>query len=776
MPALAQMPKYTHRNGVLYPGFHMPNSPERHRIYAGTPSLFMISSGDLLAITDEEGGAALLALPFNAGGHLAPGAIGLEESRLSPLEPGKQDERNILAWLQSRGVDQTCLTAARLFGTGSQPGDQIVLKAHEPAEVWLVIAAGPQTIIEGAGGGSAVVEIKRALGNSPRLPDPARRVRDEFQVDRGTAKAYELAKGEYVQVIDIEGRQCSDFMAMRSSALDRGLERHIDSTVTRTMTRSNVPNPGLFDRFYDQDMQPLLALVRDTVGRHDSFALACTARGYEEHGFPGHVNCSDNISTVFGHYGIGARQAWPAINFFFNTEIQSSNGQLISDESWSRPGDHVVMEALQDLVCVSTACPDDIDPINGWNPTDVHVRIYGPAQKIARAVAYRPFPESEAILTRESAFHARTSKLTRNFAVARDYWLPADFEATRTIEEYWTCRSAVSIQDMSSLRKFDIVGPGSERLLQLALTRNIAKLSVNRGTYALMCDETGALIDDGTLFRLAPDLFRWCGGSDESGRQFNRIAAGRGIDARVRAIGSSLPNLAIQGPRSRELLSRLVFTNRTQPSLEQLRWFGCTVARLKDWNGPAFMLTRTGYTGELGYEIFCAEQDALAIWDALFEAGEEFGLKAMGGNALEIIRIEAGLMAAGAEFGPDVDAFESGLGFAVDLEKPEFIGRDALVRNAAAQRRRLVGLHLDGDEVPSAGDGVYSGERKIGTVTSATRSPSLERPIAMARVAVEHSARNGSLEIGCLDGHMKRLAAEVVRIPFIDPERKRARA
>ena len=245
---------------------------------------------------------------------------------------------------------------------------------------------------------------------------------------------------------------------------------------------------------------------------------------------------------------------------------------------------------------------------------------------------------------------------------------------------------------------------------------------------------------------------------------------------RVHALQGSLPNLALQGPKSRDLLRKICFIQPHVPSLDQLKWFGVTVARLGDREGAPFMLSRSGYTGELGYEIFCAKADALKIWDAVMEAGEEFGITPMGGAALEIIRIEAGLAAANAEFAPGVDAFEAGLGFAVDMKKESFTGRAALERNARDPRRVLKGLKIGCDDVPPHGAPVFSGERQVGQVTSATRSPSLESAIAMARLSVEHAENGTELEIGQLDGRMKRLTATVCDAPVIDPQRKRARA
>ena len=283
-------------------------------------------------------------------------------------------------------------------------------------------------------------------------------------------------------------------MAMRAEALDAGLERHIDSTVSRTVAGGAYPAPGLHDKFFDQDIRPLLAVRQDTVGRHDTFALACTARGYEERGFPGHLNCSDNISAAFAPYGVRRRRAWPAINFFFNSWIDRADNVLASDEAWSRAGDYVVLRALTDLVCVSTACPDDIDPINGWNPTDIHVRIYEEDAPITHSVSWRAQPEEAGRLTAHSALHPRTSALTSSYQPARDLWTPTHFDATGAIAEYWACRQGAALQDVSSLRKFDVMGPDAEELLQRCLTRNVAKLSQHRGIYALMCDARGAVL------------------------------------------------------------------------------------------------------------------------------------------------------------------------------------------------------------------------------------------------------------------------------------------
>ncbi|MFA3919876.1 DUF1989 domain-containing protein [Ruegeria hyattellae] len=726
---------------------------------------------DLLSITGVWSEGELQVSAFDAHGKDALSTIGLAAS--GQVNSTGADLTKLVGWIAAQGGDcNAYIAAARLPGSD----DQFVLRARGPVTLWLSRVSDRDQLVSGFGGGSITITHQPSGRTGRILPDPLGDVRDEFTVTRGTGTSYELKQGEILQIIDVEGQQCSDFVAIRADRLDNGEEWLIDSTATRSMVRRAYPGPGMLDKFFDSEMRPILNVVQDTCGRHDTYGLACTARGYAERGFPGHINCSDNISHALDPYGVKRRSAWPAINFFWNTWIDPNTHDLLVDESHSRPGDYIAMKALEDLICVSTACPDDIDPINGWNPTDVHVRIYRPETPIRRAVAYREKEDAPMSLSQESAFHERLGPLTQHFAPARDLWAPVSFPSHGTLGEYWACREAVTLQDMSGLRKFDVIGPDAEMLLQLATTRNVFKLPVWRGSYTLMCDEMGSVIDDGTLFRLAHDLFRWCCGTEESGRALQTLAEKHGFQVRIHAMRNALPNLALQGPKSREVLRKIVFTQPHVPTLDQLKWFGCTVGRLNDREGAPFMLSRSGYTGELGYEIFCSKADAVTIWDAVMAAGEEFGVTPMGSAALEIIRVEAGLAAAGAEFATGVDAYEAGLGFAIDLNKTEFIGKAALERNHEAPRRVLKGLLLDCNDVPPHGAGVFANERQVGAVTSATRSPSLERGIAIARLSVEQSENETRLEIGQLDGRMKRLGAMVTDIPFIDPQRKRARA
>lgn len=760
---------------VRYVGLPRSGEGEHVEVLSGAAVCVQVAPGDQLLLRNDEGGAPLWLAGQDPSGQPLFDTGALPAARTVTLDVRRFNAAAMSAAMGLASSELARVHAIALGDAHTAAGSSQALTARAAGTLWLIVPAAP---VDQAGGGGASLRLTRATAAAEpfALPPPLGPVREEIRVPRCTAQAYRVKAGEYVQIIDVEGQQCSDFMAMREDRLAQGVERFIDATVTRTLVGGAYPGPGLFDKYFDQDMQPLLMVVQDTVGRHDTFALACTARGYEERGFPGHDNCSDNISAAYAAYGIEPRAAWPAINLFFNSWILPNDNRLRSDEAWSRPGDYVLMRALTDLVCVSTACPDDIDPINGWNPTDIHVRIYPADAALPAARAYRSHPQAEPTLTQPSAFHDRTSALTKGFGVARDLWLPTSYDATRTLEEYRACREAVTVQDLSSLRKFDIMGPDAEQLLELCTTRDVRKLSVNRSVYSLVCDEAGAVIDDGILFRMAADLFRWLPSSEACVQHMRLVAAERGLSVFIRSHQQSLPNLAIQGPHSRALLEELVFTQPTQPTLASLKWFGFTIARLHDRNGPAFMLTRTGYTGELGYEILCNRADALVIWDALMAAGPRHGLTPMGSEALEILRVESGLAGRGTEFGAEVDAFEAGLQFAVDFKKPEFIGKRALERIQAAPRRLMTGLILAGNEAPAHGDGVYLGQQRVGTVTSAVRSPALGRAIALARVAVEWSAPGHALEVGRLDGHMKRLPCTTAAFPFVDPQRVRARA
>ena len=743
----------------------------------GSATAVELHAGDRVTIRDPDGGQRAEVTVLDD-----PAALGLRADAPATvlrglLENGREEA--FLRQLNLKGLSLYEGRAALLFGEDSAPGASESFDVSRDATV--VVAAPGGRLVDGDPPASAlVVEIKRHSPRKPSdvpLPEPLAEPRLDLRVDRASALSYEVKEGEYIQVIDVQGRQCSDFLAFHRAKLDKGLERGMDGVTTRTLMGAAYPLPGLYSKFFDVDMDPLVQVVRDTVGRHDTFGLACTRRYYEDMGYPGHVNCTDNFNGQVDQYGIASRAGWEAVNFFFNTRIEADN-LLVSDEPWSRPGDYVLMKAMTDLVCASSACPDDIDPANAWECTDIHVRVYSPENRFSTAIAHRVTPEAEPVLTKETAFHPRTSELTESFVEYRGYWLPHCFNNEGAIGEYWACREKAVVMDLSPLRKWEVLGPDAETLIQHAITRDARRLAVGQVVYTAMCNETGGMVDDATVFRLGDDNFRFIGGDPYDGVWLKELGEKLGLKAFVKPSTDQLHNIAVQGPASREIMRELVWTPPTQPPLDELKWFRFLVGRIGGYKGIPVVVSRTGYTGELGYEVFCHPKDALTVFDAIWQAGEPYGLMPLGLQALDMVRIEAGLAFAGYEFCDQTDPFEAGIGFTVPLaaKNEDFIGREALLRRKEHPQKMLVGLEMEGDETVGHGDCVHIGRAQIGVVTSATRSPILKKTIALARLDVTHAKIGTEVEVGKLDGHQKRLPARIVRFPHYDPEKTRVRA
>ena len=705
------------------------------------------------------------------------------------LEPG--DEVTVVdvhgrqpARLTILSDDPSTAQAAALFGPQSPAGDSASFTAGDAATCVLAVPAWrmepgqqeiPSTVL------MTVTRARPPRPAEPVLPPPLADPVLDLRVDRATALSYEVKPGQYIQVIDVEGKQCSDFLAFDADALAAGTERGLDLTATRYFTGSAYPRPGLHGKFYAPDLAPLVEVVRDTVGRHDTFGLACNAKYYADLGYFGHVNCTDNFNATLASYGVAARQAWPALNLFYNTFF-GADYQLYFDEPWSRPGDYVLLRALAPLVCASSACPDDIDPANGWHPTDIHLRVYEAERKFSPAIARRVTPSAEAELTRTTGFHERTSALAQRMTEYRGYWLPSAYDGYGAIAEYWACREKAAVMDLSPLRKFEVLGSDAEALLQACVTRNVRRLSVGQVVYTAVCAETGGMIDDATIFRLGADNFRFVGGDPYDGVWLRARADALGLSrVWVKESTDQLHNLAVQGPLSRTILGDLVWTPDGQPPFAGLTWFRFTTGKLGGADGIPVVVSRTGYSGELGYEIWCHPCDAVAVWDLVWAAGRPHGLAPLGLEALDMVRIEAGLAFGGYEFDDQTDPFEAGIGFTVALKsksEPEddFSGRAALARRHSAPQRVLVGLELSGNETATRGDCVHAGRLQVGIITSGTRSPVLRKNIALCRMAVEYSAPGTLVEVGKLDGHSKRIPATVVRVPFYDQEKLKPRS
>ncbi|MBK8158483.1 MAG: DUF1989 domain-containing protein [Rhodospirillaceae bacterium] len=787
------------RPRVIEPGLpRFDPAVERYRL-AGLGALILrLEAGDRIEITDREGRQSCEIAAFTGPGaqhHETPRpdlqALGLRGEGPSagitqilsgmPLVHGSPDEiiqlRHQLAqWHMPKGVDDV----ARVLAGDTRPGDTARMTAARPVIVVLHAPGSEMPPEEQAPPTDLGVVVRRANPShltTPPLPAPLGEMVAEFRVNKCTALSYEVKEGQYIQVIDVAGRQCSDFVAFDARQLANGRERGIDMTTTRTMLGAIYPGPGLASKFFDVDMQALVEVVRDTCGRHDTFGLACTPRFYEDAGYPGHPSCSENFNLVLEKFGLETRRGWQAVNLFYNTGVNAANA-IFLDDPWSRPGDYVLMKAMKDLVCGSSACPDDIDATNAWNPTDIHVRIYDAKNSFSRAMAYRMTPDAEPILTRETGFHPRTSALTRNFTEYRGFWLPNRFNNAGPTAEYWAAREAAVVMDLSPLRKFEVLGADAEDLLQIACTRNIRKLSDGQVVYTAMCYEHGGMVDDGTVFRMGPDRYRWIGGDEFGGKWLRDLAEKRGLkQVWVKSATDQLHNIALQGPKSRDILKEIIWTPPARPRVDEIQWFHFTVGRIGDYNGVAVVVSRTGYSGELGYEIFCHPKDAPAVWDAVWAAGQPHGLLPLGLEALDILRIEAGLVFANYEFNDQTDPYEAGIGFTVALKgNEEFVGREAIIRRKEHAQRVLVGLEIDAKQAVGHGDCVHVGRAQVGVVTSGCISPILGKNIALCRMDVTYAALGTEVEIGKIDGQQKRLPARVVRFPFYDPEKLKPRS
>ncbi len=753
---------------------------ERHTIAGASATLIRLGAGDQLTVINDEGGqiAELIATDPTGRGdpnllnhppNATPTGLNALLSLGDLVSPGLTRLRRIIA---ARGIDLS--HAIRLFDATTHAGTRETFTAQ--ADGWLILAAPglPMSPHSQDTATPITLEIHRA---TPRvtglydLPDPLADPVQDLRITKATARAFTVKAGEYIQIIDVDGRQMTDFQCFSARKLERGIQHPIDVTTSRTFMGHAYSMPGLHSKYFDQDWEPLVEVYQDTVGRHDAFAMACAAKYYDDIGYPGHVNCSDNFNGALSPYTIAPRPGWMAVNFFYNTAIDA-HGTLTSDEAWSRPGDYVLMRALTDLVCVASACPDDTSPGNGWNPTDIHVRTYSGAETFSRAVAWRTTPDAEPKMSKETAFHPRTSALTRNMIEYKGYWLPQAYREG-PIAEYWACRERAVVIDLSPLRKVEVTGPDAEALLQYCLTRDVKKLSQGQIVYSAMCYEHGGMIDDGTLFRLSKDNFRWIGGDDFGGVWLREQAQMAGLKVLVRSSTDQMHNIAVQGPKSREILKKIIWTSVLQPSIDEIGWFRFAIARLGSATGIPLVVSRTGYTGELGFEIFCHPKDAVELYDAVTAAGADYGMLPMGLAALDMVRIEAGLIFAGYDFSDQTDPFEAGIGFTVPLKSKtdDFIGRAALIRRKDNPSRKFVGLEIASAVDVGHGDSLHIGRAQVGVVCSATRSPLLGKNIALARIDLAHAEIGTMLEVGKLDGHQKRLPAQIVTLSAYDPKK-----
>ena len=772
---------------IKYPGLNiLPPGVERHLVNGGGLTAFLIFPDDELEIINNEGNQICEIICFNKNGKSDVGILNLRpnnEKNFIRDILNKKDE-TILATnyqLKKRNLDISNSKSSIIFDKDTKAGEKVKLKSKDKCYAIFAAPGQDMSVTEQDPPSELTIFIKRSkILNDKELnviPDPVFEPHYEENINKQSSISYQVKEGDYIQIISPTGRQCSDFVAFDTKKLDKGIEKGLDWQTTRTFMGNTFPGPGLHSKFYDTDHEPLVEVIRDTVGKHDTFNLACTSKYYEDAGYFGHPNCSDNLTESMSKFGVEKQKGWHAINLFFNTSAAGLNS-VISDESYSRPGDYVMFRALKDLTIGTTACPSDIDACNSWNPTDIFVRTYDKNKEFSKSFAFRMKTDSEKKLTRNSGFYERTSKLTRNFIDARGFWLPNDYTKHGLINEYNACRNKAVLIDLSSLRKFEIIGPDAEELLNYTLTRNIKKLSVGQIVYSAMCYENGMMFDDGTLFKLSDTGFRWICGDEYGGQWLKEIAQKKNFNVNIKNSTDQISNVSLQGPRSREILKKFIFTPPTQPSIDELGWFRFTICRIETLQGIPLIVSRTGYTGELGYEIWCHPSHAPKVWDKLMEYGKDEGLIPAGFAALDKLRIEAGLILFGNEFNGEQDPFEAGIGFSVPLKTKEedFIGKNILKDRKATPQKKLVGLELTGKEPAGHGDCVHVGRAQVGIVTSGCLSPTLGKNIALCRIDIGHSEIGSDVEIGKIDGHQKRIPAKIVAFPHLDPEKTRVRS
>ncbi|MCI0394595.1 MAG: aminomethyltransferase family protein [Chloroflexi bacterium] len=391
-------------------------------------------------------------------------------------------------------------------------------------------------------------------------------------------------------------------------------------------------------------------------------------------------------------------------------------------------------------------------------------------------------------------FHSRTATMceSHEWRTWSGYLAASVYEHSHE-REYYAIRNAAGLIDVSPLYKYDVVGPDALRLVNKIMTRNAARLVVEQIMYSPWCDEDGQMIDDGTIWRLGPDHFRITA-ADPSLRWFQDCGAG--MDVAVTDVSRELAALALQGPLSRQILKQVA----GGVDLDHLKYFRLAQGII---DGFPVTITRTGYTGDLGYELWVAPDQACRLWDVLLEAGRPYGLLPAGMVALDMARIEAGLLLIEVDYISSLKALiearkssplEAGLGWTVALDKGPFVGRRALVaEKAAGPAWTFVGLEIDWPslerlfaafDLPPLVAGrasrvavpVYNDNgRQIGQVTSSTFSPILKKYIALATLESAYGGQGTRVNVEITVEYTRQQApAVVVKTPFFDPPRKRA--
>ena len=391
-----------------------------------------------------------------------------------------------------------------------------------------------------------------------------------------------------------------------------------------------------------------------------------------------------------------------------------------------------------------------------------------------------------------SAFHERTLPLCEslNYRDWAGYYAVSAYE-THHEHEYNAIRNAAALIDVSPLFKYMIAGRDATKLVDRLITRDATKLAVGQVIYTPWCDEQGKVIDDGTVSRLGEQRYRWTA-ADPSLRWFVQNAVG--LDVSIEDVSETVAALAVQGPTSGALLSRVA-----ESDVKALKYFRVTSGSIA---GVSVDISRTGYTGDLGFEIWMPWHEATRVWDALMAAGARFDLRPAGMLALDVARIEAGLLLIEVDFfssrkaliaAQQYSPYEMGLGRLVQLDKATFVGQSALrAEHARGPARQIVGLSVNWEEVEAlyeklqlppqvpatasrAAVPVYRSGAQVGKATSTTWSPVLKKMIALATVEGDGARAGSRLEMEVtVEAVRHRVGATVTPTPFFNPPRKTA--
>ena len=392
-----------------------------------------------------------------------------------------------------------------------------------------------------------------------------------------------------------------------------------------------------------------------------------------------------------------------------------------------------------------------------------------------------------------TAFHERTFALCEslNYREWSGYYAVSSYEPHHE-HEYNAIRNAAALIDISPLYKYRLTGKDATRLVDRIITRDMRKVSVGQVVYTPWCDEHGKVIDDGTVSRLEENTYRWTA-ADPSLRWFTQNAAG--MDVQIEDISESISALALQGPTSGRLLKSLI----TDGDISNLKYFRVTNAKIA---GIPVDISRTGYTGDLGYEIWMPSEHGLKIWDALMTGGRAFDIHAAGMLALDVARVEAGLLLIDVDFNSSKKAlveeqkyspYEMGLGRLVNLDKNRFVGQAALIaEQKRGHAREIVGLEIDWPHVESFYEEaglppavspmasrvavpVFKEGMQIGKATTSTWSPTLKKMIALATLRREFSKPGTKVQFEItVEAVRHQVRATVVKTPFFNPKRKTA--